>query len=177
METSNQASVQNLNSFGILLASGARPAWEFHRFTLLVCIINLSNNGHFTLATLHVPFCNLTSIFKLETVYFFEFQRLDKEMNLKGKAGCWRPWQIMQIVNLSNSHASLAPEVSNNPIKIRVLNSGLIWILHHSSKNQIIEMIPEIKFATMKLLIHSWEERLTRFDCKDKSYITKYCMS
>ena len=56
-------------------------------------------------------------------------------------------------------------EVSNNSIKIRVLNSGLIWILHHSSNNQIIEMIPEIKFAIMKLLIHSWEERLTCFDC------------
>ena len=39
---------------------------------------------HFTLATL--PLCNLTSILKLETIYIFEFQRLDREMNLKGKA-------------------------------------------------------------------------------------------
>ena len=35
-----------------------------------------------------------------------------------------------------------------------------------SSLFVIIEMIPEIKFAMMKLLIHSWEERLTCFDCK-----------
>ena len=38
--------------------------------------------------------------------------------------------------------------------------------LHHSSNNQIIEVIPEIKFAIMKLLIHPWEERLTCFHCK-----------
>ena len=44
-------------------------------------------------------------------------------------------------------------------------NSGLIWILHHSSNSQIIEIIPEIKLAIMKLLMHSWEERLTCFDC------------
>ena len=55
---------------------------------LLICIIcyNVSNNGHFTLATLHVPFCNLTSFLKLETIYIFESRRLDREMNLKGKA-------------------------------------------------------------------------------------------
>ena len=53
---------------------------------LVICIIchNLSNNGHFTLATL--PFCNLRSILKLETIYIFKFQRLDREMNLNGKA-------------------------------------------------------------------------------------------
>ena len=73
--------------------------------------------------------------------------------------------RLYKLLHLSNSHASLALEVSNNPIKIRVFNSGLIWILHHSSNNQIIEMITEIKFAIMKLLIHSWEERLTCFDC------------
>ena len=74
------------------------------------------------------------------------------------------------LVYLSISHASLAQGESNNPIKIRVLNSGLIWILHHSSNSQIIEMIPEIKLAIMKLLIHSWEERLTCFDCNDKTW-------
>ena len=63
--------------------------------------------------------------------------------------------RLCELGPLSNSHASLALEVSNNPIKIRVLNSGLISILHHSSNNQIIEMISEIKFAIMKLLIHS----------------------
>ena len=74
--------------------------------------------------------------------------------------------RLCKMVHLWNSHASLALEVSNNPIKIRVFNSGLIWILHHSSNNLIIEMIPENKFAIiMKLLIHSWEERLTCFDC------------
>ena len=72
----------------------------------------------------------------------------------------------MQIDTPVKFSRRLAPEVSSNPIKIRVLNSGLIWILHHSSNSQIIEMIPEIKFAIMKLLIHSWEERLTYFDCK-----------
>ena len=56
--------------------------------SLLICIIchNLSNNGHFTLAILHVPFRNLTSILKLEPIYIFESQRLDREKNLKGKA-------------------------------------------------------------------------------------------
>ena len=49
---------------GILLAFGARPAREFHRFTDLH---NLSNNSHFTLATL--PFYNLTSILKLEMLW------------------------------------------------------------------------------------------------------------
>ena len=73
----------------------------------------------------------------------------------------------MQIDTPVNSHASLAQEVSNNPIQIRVLNSGLIWILHHPSNNQIMEMIPEVKFAIMKLLIHPWEDRLTCFDCKN----------
>ena len=70
------------------------------------------------------------------------------------------------FVHLPISHASLAQGVSNNLIKIRVLNSSLIWMLHHSSNSQIIEIIPEIKLAIMKLLIHSWEERLTCFDCK-----------
>ena len=55
---------------------------------LLICIIcrNLSNNanGHFTLATL--PFFYHTSIIKLATTYILEFQRLNREMNLKGKA-------------------------------------------------------------------------------------------
>ena len=73
--------------------------------------------------------------------------------------------RLCKMVHLSNSHASLALEISNNQIKIQVFNSGLIWILHHSSNNPIIEMIPEIKFAIMKLLIHSWEERLTCIDC------------
>ena len=73
---------------------------------------------------------------------------------------------MMQISKPWNSHAGLAPEASNIPNEIQVLNSGLIWILHHSSNSQIIEMIPEIKLAIMKLLIHSWEERLTCFDCK-----------
>ena len=99
METSNQASVQNLNSFGLLLDSIPVPGRRENFTGLLICIIccNLSNNGHFKLATL--PFCNLTTILKLETIYIFEFQRLDREMNLKGKANhaCWQPWQIMQI--------------------------------------------------------------------------------
>ena len=128
METSNQASVQNLNS--VWNIAGFRCQAGVRITGLLICIIcrNLSNNGHFTLATL--PFCNLTSILKLETIYIFEFQRLYREMNLKGKAN-----HIMLVSNLgrlcilehlSISHASLALEVSNNPIKIRVLNSGLI---------------------------------------------------
>ena len=53
------------------------------------------------------------------------------------------------ILYLLNCHAGLVPEASNNPIKIQVLNWGLIWI---------IEMITEIKFAIMKLLIHLGEE-------------------
>ena len=55
---------------------------------------------HFTLAT--QPFCSLTRILKFETIHTFEFQRLDKEMNLKGKANhsYQRPWQIMQIGTL-----------------------------------------------------------------------------
>ena len=114
-----------------------------------MCIIshNLSNNGHVTLVTL--PFCNLTSILKCETIFIFEFQRLVREMRqimLVSNLG-----RLCKLVHPSNSHALLTPEVSNNPIKIWVLNSGLIWILHHSSNNQIIEMIPDIKFAITNL--------------------------
>ena len=65
-----------------------------------------------------------------------------------------------------NSPAGLAPEASNIPNEIQVLNWGLIWSLRYSSDEQIIEMITEIKFAIIDLLIHSWEERLTCFDCK-----------
>ena len=77
-----------------------------------------------------------------------------------------RLWPIMQISKLWNSHAGLAPQASNIPNKIQVLNWGLIWSLHYSSDKQIIEMITEIKFAIINILIHSWEERLTCFDCK-----------
>ena len=72
----------------------------------------------------------------------------------------------MQISKPWNSHAGLAPEASNIPNEIQVLNWGLIWSLYYSSDEQIIEMITEIKFAIINLLIHSWEERLTCFDCK-----------
>ena len=44
-------------------------------------------------------------------------------------------------------------------------NWGLIWSLHYSSDEQLIEIITEIKFAIINLLILSWEERLTCFDC------------
>ena len=71
----------------------------------------------------------------------------------------------MEISNPWNSHADLAPEASNIPNEIQASNWGLIWILHYSSDEEIIEMITEIKFATIDLLIHSWEERLTCFDC------------
>ena len=65
MQNTNQESVANSNFDWNIAASGARPAWEFHRF----CDLHyLPNNGHFTLATL--PFCNLTSILKLETLCF-----------------------------------------------------------------------------------------------------------
>ena len=43
-----------------------------------------------------------------------------------------------------------------------------VWfeVFHYSSDERIIEIITEIKFAIKNLLIHSWEERLTCFDCK-----------
>ena len=65
-----------------------------------------------------------------------------------------RLWQIMQISKPWNSHAGLAPEASNIPNEIQVLNWGLIWSLHYSSDEQIIEMITKIKFAIVNLLIH-----------------------
>lgn len=58
---------------GILQASGARPAWEFQRVSDLH---NLPNNGHFTLSTL--PFCNVTSILKFETLCFRIKDRIEK---------------------------------------------------------------------------------------------------
>ena len=77
-----------------------------------------------------------------------------------------------------NSHAGLAPEAGNIPNEIQVLNWGLIWSFHYSSDEQIIEIITEIKFAIINLLIYSWEERLTCFDCKEEeAYVldnTKY---
>ena len=49
------------------------------------------------------------------------------------------------------THEILTPawhqEASNIPNKIQVLNWGLIWSLHYSPDEQIIEMITEIKFA------------------------------
>ena len=72
----------------------------------------------------------------------------------------------MQISKPWNSHAGLAPEASNISNQIQVLNWGLIWSLHYSSDEQIIEMITEIKFAIINVLIHLWKERLTCFDCK-----------
>ena len=83
METSNQASVQNLNFIWNIAGfrCQARPAWEFHRFT------DLHNLSNITVATL--PFCNLASILKLEMIYIFEFQRLivqRNELNVKGNA-------------------------------------------------------------------------------------------
>ena len=57
--------------------------------------------------------------------------------------------------------------VSNIPNEIQVLNWGLIWSCHlYSSNERIIEIIIEIKFAIINFLIHSWQERLTCFDCK-----------
>ena len=40
-----------------------------------------------------------------------------------------------------------------------------VWfeVFHYSSDERIIEIITEIKFAIINLLIHSWEERLTCF--------------
>ena len=48
MQNSIKPQLKTRILIGILLASGARPAWEFHRFTDLH---NLPNNGHFTIAT------------------------------------------------------------------------------------------------------------------------------
>ena len=134
---------------------------------LLICIIchNLSHNGHITLATL--PLCNLTSILKLETLCF-RIPKIGQRNEFKKKAnhGCYDLGRLCKLLHLSNSHGSLAPEASNNPIKIRVLNWALIWILHYSSDDQVIEMIPEIKFAIINLVIRSSGERLSSFDCK-----------
>ena len=44
---------------------------------------------HFTVATLSLPFCNLTSILKLEIICIFKFQRLigqGNEFKRKGKS-------------------------------------------------------------------------------------------
>ena len=78
----------------------------------------------------------------------------------------------MQLSKPWNSHAGLAPQASNIPNEIQVLNWGLIWSLHYSSDEQIIEMITEIKFAIINVLIHSWEERLTCFDCNRRDQNT-----
>ena len=72
--------------------------------------------------------------------------------------------RLCKPVNLWNSHDSLAQEASNIPNEIQVLNWGLISSFHYSSYEQIIEIIIEIKFAIINLLIHSWEECLTCFD-------------
>ena len=100
-------------------------------------------------------------------------------MNLKRKANhaYYNLGRLCKLVHLSNSHANLAPEASNNPIEIRVLNWGLILILHYSSDNQIIKMIPEIKFAIMNLLICSSEERLSSIDCNTTFKADRICFS
>lgn len=76
-------------------------------------------------------------------------------MDLKRKANdtCYDLGRLCKLVHLSNSHASLAPEESSIPTKIRVFNWVLIWILHYSSDEQIIEMVTDIKLAIMNVLI------------------------
>ena len=80
--------------------------------------------------------------------------------------------RLFKSVNLWNSHAGLAPVASNIPNEIQMLNWGLIWSFHYSSEKRIIEIITEIKFAIINLLIHSWGERLTCFDCSYKDNIS-----
>ena len=74
MATSNQASVQNLNFVWNIADFRCQAGVRI----LLICIICRTLTtviSHFnTEATL--PFCNLTSILKLELIYIFEFQRL-----------------------------------------------------------------------------------------------------
>ena len=53
-----------------------------------------------------------------------------------------------------------------SPIKIRVLDRALFWILYSSLKERTIEMGNEIKFLIMNSFIHPWQERLSCFDCK-----------
>ena len=84
--------------------------------------------------------------------------------------------RLCKSVNLWNSHTGLAPEASNIPNEIQVLNWGLIWSLHYSSDEQIIEMITEIKFAILNLLLHSWEEPLTCFDCNWQMKLTSHAI-
>ena len=66
----------------------------------------------------------------------------------------------------TNWYSYQIPELSNNPIKIHVFNWDLIWNLHHSFDYQIIEMIPEIKFAYYIELINLLVRRTVElFDC------------
>ena len=76
--------------------------------------------------------------------------------------------RLCKSVNLWNSHAGLAPEASNIPNEIQVLNWGLIWsfplfIRRTDYWNYYWNQICKNKLAK---IIHSWEERLTCFDCK-----------
>ena len=68
-----------------------------------------------------------------------------------------RLWQIIQISKPWNSYAGLAPEASNifqTKFKFWTEAWFEVCIIH-------IEMI----FAIINLLIHSWDERLTCFEC------------
>ena len=61
---------------------------------------------------------------------------------------------------------SRRPGIGSQQYSKRNLRFELRWIevFHYSSDERIIEIITEIKFAIINLLIHSWEERLTCFD-------------
>jgi len=65
-------------------------------------------------------------------------------MNFKRKANA--NWYTCQILTRGTG----GEQYSN--IKIRVFNWVLIWILHCSSDEQIVEMVADIKFAIMDLL-------------------------
>ena len=62
-------------------------------------------------------------------------------------------------------------------INIRVLDWVLFWIFDSSFEEWIIEMINEIKFAIMNSLMHSWQERLSCFDCKKTVFVSIYIIN
>ena len=71
--------------------------------------------------------------------------------------------QIRKPVQLPRRPGTGSQQYSNQNSSFQLSIHSLIWILHYSSDEHIIQMVADNKFEIMNLLIGSWEERFALF--------------
>ena len=75
--------------------------------------------------------------------------------------------RLRQIMQISKPvKFSRRPGTGSQQTKFKFWTEVWFGVFHYLSDERIIEITTEMKFAKINLLIHSWEERLTCFDCK-----------